>query len=86
MPKKLLLASFTLVEKIFKIQTKKYKYTALYIYIFVQDHMGLDVRKPVMGGLLTTQAQTSLRIRTFVLHFLECIISRLATSEISISS
>ena len=26
-------------------------------------HMGLDARKPVFGGLRTTQAQTSLRIR-----------------------
>ena len=26
-------------------------------------NMGLDVRKPVFGGLRTTQAQTSLRIR-----------------------
>ena len=25
--------------------------------------MGLDTRKPVLGGLRTTQAQTSLRIR-----------------------
>ena len=25
-------------------------------------HMGLDARKPVIGGLRTTQAQTSLRI------------------------
>ena len=26
-------------------------------------HMGLDARKPVFGGLRTTKAQTSLRIR-----------------------
>ena len=30
---------------------------------FVAVKMGLDVRKPVFGGLRTTQAQTSLRIR-----------------------
>ena len=29
----------------------------------VVAHMGLDARKPVFGGLRTTQAQTSLRIR-----------------------
>ena len=29
-----------------------------------QVHMGLDARKPVFGGLRTTQAQTSLCIRT----------------------
>ena len=29
----------------------------------VQDEMGLNARKPVFGGLRTTQAQTSLRIR-----------------------
>ena len=28
----------------------------------MSHHMGLDVRKPVFGGLWTTQAQTSLRI------------------------
>ena len=28
----------------------------------VEDHMGLEVRKPVFGGLRTTQAQTSLPI------------------------
>ena len=28
-------------------------------------HMGLDARKPVFGGLRTTQAQTSLHIRAF---------------------
>ena len=27
------------------------------------DYMGLDARKPLFGGLQTTNAQTSLRIR-----------------------
>ena len=27
-----------------------------------RNHLGLDSRKPVFGGLRTTQAQTSLRI------------------------
>ena len=29
----------------------------------IQDNMGLNARKPVFGGLRTTKAQTSLRIR-----------------------
>ena len=51
-------------------------------------HLGLDARKPVFGGLRTTKAQTSLRIRSlfsaFVIHLIERIISKLATNEISI--
>ena len=58
--------------------------------------MGLDAREPVLGGLRTAQAQTSLRIRAdqpahprrlisaFVIRFLESIISKLGTSEMSI--
>ena len=58
--------------------------------------IGLDTRKPVIGMLQITQAQTSLRIRAdqpahprslisaFVIRFLERIISRLASSKISI--
>ena len=48
--------------------------------------MGLDVRKPVFGSLRTTQALTSLRslISAFVIRFLESIICKLATGEISI--
>ena len=50
--------------------------------------MGHDVRKSVFGGLRTTQAQTSLRIRSlisaFVIRFLKKIISKLASKEISI--
>ena len=48
--------------------------------------MGLDVKKPVFGGLRTTKAQTRLHslISTFVIPLLESIISRLATSDISI--
>ena len=50
--------------------------------------MGLDARKPVIGGLRTTQAQTSLRIcsliSAFVIGFLKRIICKLATGEISI--
>ena len=41
------------------------------------------MRKPVFGGLCTTKGQTSL-ICSFVIDLLEKIISRLATSEISI--
>ena len=33
------------------------------IIIMLILHLGLNVRKPVFGGLRTTQAQTSLRIR-----------------------
>ena len=49
---------------------------------------GLDARKPVFGGLRTTQAQTSLRIHAvclisaFVIPYLESIIYNLATGEI----
>ena len=60
---------------------------------YCKDHkysynMGLDARNPVFGGLWTTQAQTSLRIRAvwsapFFL-FLESIICKLAAGEISI--
>ena len=52
----------------------------------VNGYMGLDVRKPVFGGLRTTTAQTSLRrlISAFVIRLLESLISKLATSEISI--
>ena len=50
--------------------------------------MGLVATKPVFGGLRTTQAQTSLRIPKtdlrFVIRLLESIISKLASSEISI--
>ena len=48
--------------------------------------MDLDARKPVFGGMRTTKAQTSLRrlISAFVIRFLESIISKLATSKISI--
>ena len=35
----------------------------LFHRLFDLYHLGLDVRKPVFGGLRTTQAQTSLRIR-----------------------
>ena len=51
--------------------------------------MGLNARNPVFGGLRTTQAQTSLRIRAvrisaFVIRFLESNIFNLATGKISI--
>ena len=48
-------------------------------------YMVLDARKSVFGILRITPAQTSLRslISAFVICFLESIISRLATSEIS---
>ena len=54
----------------------------------VNGYMGLDVRKSVFGGLPTTTAQTSLRrlISAFVIRLLESLISKLATSEISIFS
>ena len=47
--------------------------------------MGLDARKPVLSGLRTAKAQTSLRslISAFVIRLMESIISRLAASEIS---
>ena len=46
-------------------------------------YMGLEVRNPVFGSLLTTQAQTSL-ISIFVIRFWERTLCKLATSEISI--
>ena len=51
--------------------------------------MGLDARKPVFGGLANNKGAdqpTYWRrlISTFVIPFLENIISKLATSEISI--
>ena len=45
----------------------------------VRLYLDIVARKPVCGGLRTTKAQTSLRIR-----FLESIICKLATGEISI--
>ena len=45
-------------------------------------HMGLDAGKPVLGGLQTTKAQTSLHMDAIVIPLLESIISKLATSEI----
>ena len=51
-------------------------------------HMGLVARKPVFGGLRTTQAHTPAHPRSlisvFVIHFLESTICALATGEISI--
>ena len=41
-------------------------------------HLGLDARKPVFGGLLTTKAQSDQHV------FYSLIIFRLATSEFSI--
>ena len=35
----------------------------VYLEEFLIDDKGLDVRKPVFGGLLTTKVLTSLRIR-----------------------
>ena len=51
--------------------------------------MGLDVRKPVFGGSANNTgadqpAHPRSLISVFVIRFLESIISRLATSEISI--
>ena len=40
-----------------------------------QDKMGLDARKPVFGGLRTTQEHPHRLISAFVIH-----LSRLATS------
>ena len=50
------------------------------------QHMGLDARKPAFGDLRTTKTQTSLRslFSAFVIRIVESIISKLATSEISI--
>ena len=52
-------------------------------------HMGLDTRKTVFGGFANNtgadQPAYPLRlISAFVIHVLESIISKLATSEISI--
>ena len=46
--------------------------------------MGLVARKPVFGGLRTTQAQTSLRILAVWSAPLLFTLSRLATGKISI--
>ena len=46
-------------------------------------HMGLDARKPVFGGLGTTQGQNSLH-SAFVIRFLESTLCKLATGKISI--
>ena len=56
------------------------------IYFVAQGHMSLDVRKPVLAGLPTTQTQTSLRslLSAFVIRFSESIIHYLVTGEISI--
>ena len=47
-------------------------------------NMGLVARKPVFCGWRTTKAHTSLHIRAVVIRFLESIISKLATGQISI--
>ena len=51
----------------------------------IMSKIGLVTRKPVLGGLLTTKAQTSLCIRSlisaFVIRVLESTIYNLATSE-----
>ena len=49
--------------------------------------MGLDVRKPVIGGLPTTKAQTSIRIRTvssahLLFAYRKNVISKLAAEKI----
>ena len=57
------------------------------VYLIAPNpHMGLHARKPVFGGLRTTQVQTSLRIgiRSFVIRLSRSTISRLASSNISI--
>ena len=42
-----------------------------------RNNIGLDVKNPLFGGLRTTKAQTSLRIRSlisaFVIHLLKSI-------------
>ena len=74
----------------YKIIIFKYKYTHSYLdaHPNTRSYLGLNARKPVFSGLRITQAQTSLRIRTdysapLLFAFLESIIYRLATSEIS---
>ena len=56
------------------------------IIFHIDNYMGLNVRKPVFGGLQTTKAKTSLcrLISAFVIRLLESMISKLASSEISI--
>ena len=46
--------------------------------------MSRDARKPVFGGLQTTQAHLHSLISAFVIRLLESSISKLATGEISI--
>ena len=50
----------------------------------VKVYMGQDARKPVFRGLGTTQVHPCGLINTFVFHFLDSIICKLATCEISI--
>ena len=76
-------ASYSIFEHFTTHINKKVSGTVLDIYL------GLNARKHVFGGLLTTKAQTSLCIRavwniTFVIHLLKDIIYRRATSKISI--
>ena len=71
------------VKTVYPLQTK---FAGEY-NIWCQKHMiGLGARKPVLGGLRTTQAQTNLcsPISAFVIRFLESIICKLAACEISI--
>ena len=55
---------------------------------YILASLDLVARKPVFGGLQTTKAQTSLRLRrliiSFIIHVLESMIYRPAISEISI--
>ena len=57
--------------------------------IYVGDHMGLDVRKTCLHRFVNNKdadqpVHPRSLISAFVIHLLESIISRLATSEISI--
>ena len=50
--------------------------------LYTKRYMGGNARKPVIGGLRTTNPRSL--ISTLVIHFLESIICKLATGEISI--
>ena len=47
--------------------------------------MGLNVRKPVFKGFANNKGADQPLISAFVIHFMESIIFRIATNEISIS-
>ena len=68
---------------------KMRKHSSKHMRFWYYSHMGFDARKTVFGGLQTKKsadqpAHPRRLISAFVIRLLESIVSKLATSEISI--